>query len=146
MSHSPPYRLACAAAVGVLALQFPPAQAATFGRLFHTPVQRHALEQDTPPEAAIVPPPPPPAPSPPTAPLRIDGILRRSDGQYTVWINGEMAPMPRGLHLPPGRQRVLIPETDPHRHLRVGDRWLEGDRSAVPEPSQRHSSAADDAP
>ncbi|MBS0513011.1 MAG: hypothetical protein JSR42_17745 [Proteobacteria bacterium] len=112
-----------AAACAAVSLLAPPAQAEAFGRLFHTPAQREALERELPSEAHAAPAPPPPAPPAPSAPLRIDGILRPGAGHDTVWINGEMMAVPPGLHLPRGDQRALIPETDPRQRLRVGDTW-----------------------
>lgn len=104
----------------------PPAQADAFGRLFHTPAQREALERERPPEPRVVPPPAPPVPPAPSVPLRIEGILRPGSGQGTVWINGEMMALPPGLHLPRGHQRMLIPAADPRQRLRVGDTWPSG--------------------
>ncbi|TAH46323.1 MAG: hypothetical protein EYC67_09140 [Betaproteobacteria bacterium] len=132
------------AASGLLALQLPTARADAFGRLFHTPAQRETLEQDVPPPPVIEAPAPPPAPAAAGTALRIDGILRRSDGANTVWLNGEMAPLPPGLHLAADHQRVLIPEAEPHRRLRVGDTWPVADPGAAPSPRPR-STARNDA-
>ncbi|GBG13689.1 uncharacterized protein NMK_1240 [Novimethylophilus kurashikiensis] len=49
------------------------------GRLFFTPAERRQLEQSSPPQ-----PPSTPAPLPK---LEINGIVQRSDGKGTVWLN-----------------------------------------------------------
>jgi hypothetical protein len=112
--------IATATLLGMLATLAPPAHAESFGRLFHTPAQRVELEQEAPRPAVRIAAPPPIAP---IAPVRIDGILRRSDGSDTIWLNGEMRALPNGLKLPAGRRRELIPASAPHVRLRVGDSW-----------------------
>lgn len=80
-----------------LALLAGPAGAAPLGRLFATPAERAALDakrgggagadaaaQAAAAAAAAAAPPPPPPPPPPT---RLDGVVQRSGGKSTVWLN-----------------------------------------------------------
>ena len=71
----------CLSAAITLASASAAAQA-PLGRLFFTPEERAALDAGRPrhsePAAAIE-----------LTPRRLDGIVRRSDGRGTVWINGE---------------------------------------------------------
>ena len=92
-----------------------------FGRLFFTPAERHALDQ-----------PPPPAPPPKTAmpvsppsaaPRRIDGFLRHSNGDTTLWLDGVPGPLPAGLRAAPFPALELIPVHAPRQRLRTGDSW-----------------------
>lgn len=95
----------------------------SFGRLFHTPAQRQQLDarpvRRTPLREAK----PAAEPAPPRAVVRIDGILRRSDGRDSVWLNGELQPVPPELQLVPGQRRELVPIDAPRIRLRVGDSW-----------------------
>lgn len=94
-----------------------------FGRLFHSPAQRRVLDAGEPRRTPAHATKPAPALTPPVARARIDGILRRSDGRDTVWLNGELQPVPPGLRLAPGDRRELIPAAAPQTRLRVGDSW-----------------------
>lgn len=67
---------------GLLLLMPPAARPEELGRLFFTPQARAELEQRR--RAAPLLPPPPPG-----DPMRITGVVRRSSGRITVWINGE---------------------------------------------------------
>ena len=75
------------------------AQAQALQRLFFTPDQRAALDArrnarvpDTPAAAPVV-----------ESPLtRVDGVVRRSGGKSTVWVNGET--IPEGA--PPGSPKI----------------------------------------
>lgn len=100
---------------------------ARFGRLFHTPEQRLQLDtgqpRRAPPRDAIPAHSPARAPAAPRTLLRLDGILRRSDGHDSVWLNGELQPVPPGFQLAPGQRRELVPTTAPRVRLRVGDSW-----------------------
>ncbi|QGZ42754.1 hypothetical protein IP92_04669 [Pseudoduganella flava] len=96
-----PALVACVAAAVALpaAAQDPLA----FGRLFTTSAERAQLDQQrysgapvpngaaaAPPAAATATAPaaaPPPAPPP--APVRLSGVVRRSNGSATVWLDGE---------------------------------------------------------
>ena len=68
-----------------LQLQAPP-----LGRLFSTPEERTALDAQRGTAGAIATPAPPPAaaePAPPAPPVTLNGIVRRSSGKSTVWLN-----------------------------------------------------------
>ena len=76
-----------AVALLLLLLAAEVARAGPFGRLFHTPEQRAALDAlrkngPQPPESRTV----KALPSP--EPARLDGYVLRSDGPSTLWING----------------------------------------------------------
>lgn len=72
------------------------------GRLFFTPSERAALDAAraaaaenppptpaiTPAEMAALPEPNTAAPTPPTAPVTLNGFVKRSRGPSTVWLNG----------------------------------------------------------
>lgn len=90
----------CAAMLLSAAAAWPlaaPAQSIHFGRLFTTPSERQRLDAlrmggasaasgqtaVVLPDATAIPAPPPPPP----APLTVNGVVRRSDGRTTVWIN-----------------------------------------------------------
>jgi len=89
------------AALAVVTLELPaaPAVGAEVGRLFFTPAERAALERSRrEAQAAPIPAPEPPPPRPvvrappPAAVLpviTVDGYVRRSGGEATVWVNGE---------------------------------------------------------
>jgi len=60
------------------------------GRLFSTPDERQRLDaqRGIPPAPAIAEAPPPAAPPPaPPEPVTVDGVVRRSNGVSTVWLN-----------------------------------------------------------
>lgn len=101
----------------LLALWGTNAPAADFGRLFHTPAERHAL--DHPAEPAVdqggsrVDP----------VSRRIDGLLRSSGGQATIWLDAEpLAPAPF-FRLAPYPALELFPRPAPRLRLHVGDSW-----------------------
>lgn len=107
----------------------PPAPAEpALGRLFHTPAQRAALDQarDRPPPLAGRSATAPLAPSP--ALLSVDGIVRRDDGQATVWINQQptRAPANTGaVRIGPVRDasdtvELRVPDTARRLRLKVG--------------------------
>jgi hypothetical protein len=125
---SRPPAAALAAAPALLALlallAAAPAGAAALGRLFSSPEERAALDaqRDGAPAAAgaaapaiaAAPAPPPPAP----APIQLNGVLRRSGGATTVWLDQQprpyaAAPAPDGrgvtLRLPSGRALLIKP-------------------------------------
>ncbi len=100
----------------------------SLGRLFHTPAERirldamrtEAIARANRPVAAVTEEAPPP-PAPRT--LTLNGIVRRSDGEATVWVNGkamDAAPGTRdvmpgslgrdaaGFHLPESGRRVRL--------------------------------------
>jgi hypothetical protein len=95
-----------------LTVWLPAAQSQELGRLFLTPQQRQSLEQlrnapPAPPQVVEVPPPvvesnlPPPveqlpqeeilpaAPPPNVPPITVNGLVLRSNGQSTAWVNGQ---------------------------------------------------------
>jgi hypothetical protein len=76
-----------ASAFAVMVLLATAARAADFGRLFYTPAQRNQL--DTLRSQKNVAPPVPEVNDAPTVPdtLTYGGVVRRSDGRSTVWIN-----------------------------------------------------------
>jgi len=94
---------------------------AELGRVFFTPAERKAL--DHPPPA------PTPAPimevatAPAAPPQRIDGLVRLSNGEITLWLDGTAGPLPAGLRAAPFPSLELIPRATPHQRLRTGDRW-----------------------
>ncbi|MGK5039956.1 hypothetical protein ACQ4WQ_06420 [Janthinobacterium sp. GB1R12] len=67
------------------------AQPPQLGRLFLSPEQRAQLDAQRygPPPAnpALTPPPPPPPPPPPAPPVELNGVVQRSSGRSTVWLN-----------------------------------------------------------
>lgn len=64
------------------------AQAQSLGRLFSSPEQRARLDaqRSGPPTAAAAQAAPPPPP-PPGPPVQLDGLVQRSSGRSTVWLN-----------------------------------------------------------
>lgn len=78
-----------------------PAQAAGLGRLFFTPEQRSSFERqrsDPDQQHALE----------DSATLVINGVVRRSDGKTTVWING----VPQQHH---SKIRIFLAPQDPSR-------------------------------
>jgi len=75
-----PFALAC------LALAASAHAAEPMGRLFFSPAERAALDEARrkPEPVVVIPPAPPP---PPPEIVTINGVVRRSDGTTTVWIN-----------------------------------------------------------
>lgn len=86
------------------------------GRLFFTPAQRNALDagkQVATPRAAA-------RPRPRT--VRLNGVVTRSDGETTVWLNGKPDPDAH-IRVPSGRDaRVTVPLVTPggQATLKVG--------------------------
>ena len=120
-----------------------PAQA-DFGRLFFTAEQRHALDQPE-PAAPPLPPPTPVERAPSSAPAqRIDGFVRHSSGEITVWLDGTPGPLPPGLSAPPFPALELIQTHRPQQRLRAGDVW-QAPASTTPAtaPEAQHSALAE---
>jgi hypothetical protein len=110
------------------------AAGAEFGRLFFTPAQRAALDgfrkQNIQSAAVIeddrdkdlVAPPPPPGPEH----MSVGGVVRRSDGRNTAWINNRAvdAGRPGGVKLAPGkndnRVKLTAPQSGRSFDLKVG--------------------------
>lgn len=67
---------------------------------------------------------------PSAAPRRIDGFLRHSNGDTTLWLDGVPGPLPAGLRAAPFPALELIPVHAPRQRLRTGDSW-----QAVPDTS-----------
>jgi hypothetical protein len=102
-----------------------------FGRLFHSPEERQALDQPPPTPAPAQPVAPPPIPT--LLPQRIDGLVRLSNGEITLWLDGAPGPLPAGLRAAPFPSLELIPQHLPGKRLRTGDAWQPavGDSPAV---------------
>ena len=66
------------------------AQSPQLGRLFLSPEQRAQIDAQRygppPADPALAPPPPPPPPAPP---VELNGVVLRSSGRSTVWLNQE---------------------------------------------------------
>ena len=110
--------LLCAAAATGTAAQ-------ELGRLFFTPEQRAALDARRKARLPDKPAATPQAESPVT---RVNGIVQRSGGRSTVWVNGEAIPEDsqaagQGAPQPAGAGRVTVPagEGAKGRSLRVGE-------------------------
>jgi len=108
------------------------AAGAEFGRMFFTPSQRAALDhfrnlnirnaaisEDDRDKDLVA---PPPAPEQ----VSVDGVVRRSDGKSTVWINKRAvgAQQPRGVNVAPGksdnRVKLTVPQSGRSFDLKVG--------------------------
>lgn len=77
--------IACCA-VTALAQAQPP----QLGRLFSSPEERTQLDatrSGTPPAGTTQAPPVPPPPPPPAPPMELNGMVQRSSGRSTVWLN-----------------------------------------------------------
>lgn len=94
-------------------------QAADPGRLFYTPAQRAQLEAA---RARNVTQARPPAASDPVAPSqRFDGMVIRSDGRGTSWVNGQPQTGATGVSgLKPGQVRADGKVYEPYQVLRPG--------------------------
>ena len=110
------------------------AAGAEFGRMFFTPAQRAALdnfrnqniqsavvvEDDR--DKDLVAPPPPSGPER----MRVNGMVRRSDGKNSVWINSRAvdAGQPGGVNVVPGkndnRVKLTAPQSGRSFELKVG--------------------------
>lgn len=114
------------AAAIVLMLGAGTAAAAELGRLFFTPAQRATLdtlrEKNIGKEAVSEKEPAPPLPQNVT----LDGVVRRSDGKNTVWLNSRAVTAPKagGIGVSTGkndnRVRLRVPESGRSIDLKVG--------------------------
>jgi hypothetical protein len=102
-----------------------PAAAQELGRLFFTPEQRTALDAR---RKARVPDKPAATPQVESPVTRVNGIVQRSGGKSTVWVNGEAIPESaqagsQGAPQPAGAGRVSVPLGEGSRGLdmRVGE-------------------------
>ncbi len=111
------------AAAAQFTVPVPPAHAQEFGRLFHTPEQREALDARRSarlPEKPIA-----PAPARST---RVDGYVLRSGGRSTVWLNGEATiegADPQGIRVrvrrdAPGRVSLAVDENAQTVQMKIG--------------------------
>ena len=68
-------------------------QSPQLGRLFLSPEQRAQLDAQRygppAPDPALAAPPSPPPPPPPAPPVELNGVVQRSSGRSTVWLNQE---------------------------------------------------------
>src|SRR5262245_32052973 len=127
------------------------AQEAPLGRLFLTPEQRAALDnarrnkiRSEAVAAAVV-----KTPKPPSArTVLINGVVKRSDGETIVWVNGKPVEgeTPDGMRFqvgPQGQGSVLVREPDRGRRLeiKVGQQ-VDLVTGRVQEPFERRSRAA----
>ena len=115
------------AAAIVLMLGAGTAAGAELGRLFFTPAQRATLDKMRAQNvgvgktaADVVPPPPVPHN------VTLDGIVRRSDGRNTVWLNNRAVSTPQadGINVATGkndnRVKLTVPESGRSIDLKVG--------------------------
>jgi hypothetical protein len=132
------------------------AQDPALGRLFFTPPERERLDQlrRTPPAPTEVakqaaPPQAPPPPQPHY--VTVNGIVRRSDGESTVWLNnkpvqGEQASEGLVVTKPnrataPGHVTLQVPESGRRVEIKVGQQ-VEVHSGTVLEAQQRPTPAA----
>lgn len=119
-----------------------PAPAQSLGRLFYTPAQRATLDDmRRRPQASITP--EQKASLPPTPEyVTLNGIVRRSDGATTVWLNDKQVrgrESEEGLQISPTRRgsapnhvTIVVPQTGNAVDLKVGQQ-LEVNSGAVKE-------------
>ncbi|AAZ96496.1 hypothetical protein Tbd_0543 [Thiobacillus denitrificans ATCC 25259] len=74
--------------LSLLVLGVAPAQATEIGRLFFTPAERAQLEAARARTSGRAPSPAPSAASDTPPPVRYDGVVIRSDGKTTRWVDG----------------------------------------------------------
>ena len=86
------------------------AQPPQLGRLFLSPEQRAQLDAQRygppAPDPALAAPPSPPPPPPPAPPVELNGVVQRSSGRSTVWLNQEAQNEPHN-HLARGQPGTL---------------------------------------
>ena len=107
----------------LLLISIPTATADNLGRLFFTPAQRAQLDyahaRSTPAEGS-------------TSPfLTVNGIVQKSGGARTVWVNGVAQSADNSRESNPTAQTVTIPGKTQPVKIKVGDRILL-DQSAPP--------------
>ena len=89
------------------------------GRLFYTPAQRAQLETARARNVTQIARPKQDVPVSASAPIRFDGVVIRSDGQSTRWVDGKAeigTPSVKGLK--PGQTRVNGKVYEPYQVLR----------------------------
>lgn len=99
-----------------LSLLSGPCDAEELGKLFFSPeerleLDRYGVKRPAEPSAA------------PTGPrsLRLDGVVHRSDGRTTVWINGRAAPPSTARRLPDSVGAAVRLPNGQRVELKVGD-------------------------
>jgi hypothetical protein len=113
-----------------------PAVAPGLGRLFFTPAERAQLDEmrrrpaPAPQAPVAAAKPEPPAPPPPPKYVTLNGVVRRSDGVNTVWLNDKPVRDRRsdeglvistpGQARSPGQVTVQVPQTGRSVELKVG--------------------------
>ena len=114
MKRAAPLWLALAA----LASSAPALPASGFGRLLHTPDERALIDH----------PPPPSTPAEPVqeGPVRLDGIVRRSDGRTVIWVDGRPTAASEAQPTAGGSAAVLSLPNGERRRLRVGESIVPG--------------------
>ena len=103
----------------------------SLGRLFFTPEQRAALDAR---RKARIPDKPAAAVTAESPTTRVDGLVMRSSGRSTVWVNGEPAPdgvEQEGLRVrpdrsDPGQVSVTVGDSARKFDLRVGEKLDRG--------------------
>ena len=90
------------------------AQADGLGRLFFTPGQRAQLDREYAQQA--------PAEERHTPALTLNGIVQRSDGARTVWINGKVQNADGSGTLAPDTHAVALPGRSQPVEIKVGQR------------------------
>jgi hypothetical protein len=106
-------------ALAVLAFACVSAHASDAGRLFYSPAQRAQLEaarSGTPRAGSAV-----STSKSPAGPVQFDGVVVRSDGKTTTWINGEPRSDTGGAaNLKPGQIRARGKVYEPYQVLAPG--------------------------
>jgi hypothetical protein len=104
------------AAIVLLALLMPCAQADGLGRLFYTSEQRAQLDREYTRQA--------PAEERHASVLTLNGIVQRSDGARTVWINGMAQDADDSGELEPAVHAISIPGKSQPIEIKVGQHLL----------------------
>lgn len=91
--------------------------AGELGRLFYTPQQRVQIDARHSFEQATV--------EPGASEVQLKGVVRRSDGKTTLWVNGA-APETGNPGRQPGSATVALPDGS-RAEMRVGDKWQAGE-------------------
>ncbi|MCB1928254.1 MAG: hypothetical protein KDH17_09490 [Rhodocyclaceae bacterium] len=118
MNRSTVRLLVLAALASASSVQAADQTAAPYGRLFHSPDERLLIDH----------PPPPSAPEEPAAegPVRLDGIIRRSDGRTVIWVDGRPTTATEAQPTASGSAAVLSLPNGERRRLRVGESIVPG--------------------
>ena len=99
----------CALLLPLLLAPWQASRAEALGRLFFTPAERARIDH------------PPKVEPPPVPPPRLDGIITRSAGAPTLFLDGQATlANPRQVNAGDGTARIKGPDGRSHR-LRVGD-------------------------